>query len=165
MLCQHKLLQPDASMEYRQQQQHKKFKNLSIPCQYCIKPFTKNYQQIKEIENQSTTPTRAGKKYHRIAKQKDKLKNNKKFYKFLKQESHHAAYSPYYHTPLLTSSPYTTLDAGVAAYHHGGFVSPLYGSHLSHVSPHISPYVASSSPYIGGHHYGLHPYDSLFLRH
>ncbi|XP_046807016.1 uncharacterized protein LOC124419940 [Lucilia cuprina] len=80
-------------------------------------------------------------------------------------ESHHAAYSPYYHTPLLTSSPYTALDAGVAAYHHGGFVSPLYGSHLSHVSPHISPYVASSSPYIGGHHYGLHPYDSLFLRH
>lgn len=74
----------------------------------------------------------------------------------------HYGYSAYHHTPLLAASPYAHLDAGAA--YSSGFVSPYYGSHLSHAShiSHLSPYVAAS-PYVG-HHYGLHPYDSIYLR-
>lgn len=68
-----------------------------------------------------------------------------------------AAY--HHHTPLLAAG--TPLAAH--ATYSSGFVSPYYGTHVSHIS-HVTPYVATAaSPYIG-HHYGLHPYDSLLLR-
>ena len=110
MLCYKQLLQPEDAVDYQlhQQQQEqyqlesKKLKNLAISCQYGIKTFSKNYQPIKEIENQSSSTAattsatmamppasrQAKKSIHRTitGQQKVKLKNNnnKKFYKLLR---------------------------------------------------------------------------------
>ena len=111
MLCYKQLLQPEDAVDYQlhQQQQEqyqlesKKLKNLAISCQYGIKTFSKNYQPIKEIENQSSSAAaattsatmamppasrQAKKSIHRTitGQQKVKLKNNnnKKFYKLLR---------------------------------------------------------------------------------
>ncbi|KAM7356259.1 uncharacterized protein ACRADG_002064 [Cochliomyia hominivorax] len=140
------------------ERQQKRLKNISLPRQYSIKSFNKTYQQFKDLENPSSSSaglagggggvagvSGVNKKYHLFVAAKPSILEAP------------AVYSPYlhHHSPLLASSSYAAASLGTA--YAGGFVSPLYGTHLSHVTPYVA-----AAPYVG--HYGLHPYESLLLR-